>query len=424
MTTITPSLSTHAAKVADFKAKNCCPFTGTFKKPYDLESPKEKSKRPLELDLYDNLTELDDYLATKKTKIRCGEWDVVVAKKLDIELDIDQIDVEIYDLIYVHRLTGRCVGATTFCNHSITSHFIDYLDGSVSWESSEDVYDSFHPSHENYDVISALIKGNHLLLNADEGADENVNVHFRDILDTSKYPTVSFACLANLIKKEIVFGSAIRKILFSSKIEIVDFSPESKIEASAAIKKSHKSKKSDQTFVTWASQFKPIEAGYTLISSLHWHKSATIVIRNGKTSFLTGQDEGTYFGCILADNPKTVSAAYTSLMPKEVRGVKGVMRQGEWFAVPVKKVPENHDPKVLMFGEHESDNSINFPIDNPESNIHKLYGHFIITKNGKFYAKDFRISHNDHADLVGSKNVWYTFLKNTAVASFSMDKVD
>jgi hypothetical protein len=175
-------------------------------------------------------------------------------------------------------------------------------------------------------------------------------------------------------------------------------------------------------------EIKPPEAGLTLVggtlNAAKWHRSATILLTNGTKTFLIGQDEGTYFGCELGDNPKSVKAAYESLMPAAARNKTGVYRQGEWFAIPVpaKSVPAAETCLAVC----EEDDSISFPKDHPDSNSHTLAvdsGEVRIGTSGIF-ATGSSLDHSEHATLRLPKKQWFTFARNTARRSVSQQGVD
>jgi hypothetical protein len=153
-----------------------------------------------------------------------------------------------------------------------------------------------------------------------------------------------------------------------------------------------------------------------------WHRSPTTLIRSKNRTFLLGQDEGTYFGCLLADHPTTIQRAFTSLTPKQARGKKNVLRQGEWFAVPVKEPMEYGNNKNVF--AHRPDNGlVSLPTTTAQSNEHTLEGTILVDRDG-LAAKNFVLSHSEHAELRGTSDVWYRFYENTALRSFSQENVD
>ena len=227
--------------------------------------------------------------------------------------------------------------------------------------------------------------------------------------------TLSFNCLAELLKstRKKAFDA-----LANGTIKLVDFTPDETRELSAADKKLRKAKK----------EVTPPERGFTIVNG-KWHRSSTVLLSSNNEFWLIGQDEGTYFGVVLCDTPKTVKEAFISLIPEHTRNIKGVLRQGEWFAVPVKEkdVPKRSECIVdLDYG------ALKLPIETDDSNHHVFegvgrgvlgdgVGDYRITSKG-FFAKGFGLFHDQHATLRGKG--WYTFVKNTALRSVSVEGVD
>lgn len=256
------------------------------------------------------------------------------------------------------------------------------------------------------------------ILNGDENADNAPD--FLDNIGTDgkiDNITISFECLSKFYND----AEDVAQKLSSGEIKLVDYKPDSKKSLTSEEKK---------LFSKWIKSRKgpnPLIApvGYTLVGH-QWHRSATVLFYDvkGKFSIIMGQDEGAYFGCELADNPKTVDAAYKSLMPPAARR-STFQRQGEWFAIPVD---ENDIPSVencvLEANTLEGgDFSLN------RDSIFSAY-HFLISaeirvgKDGIVYANNsiLRHSNDDHYDLE-SKD-WVAFHRNTAKRSFSVEGVD
>ncbi len=168
---------------------------------------------------------------------------------------------------------------------------------------------------------------------------------------------------------------------------------------------------------------RPPEVGFTLMAGLQWHRAATILFRYDRKVYLIGQDEGTYFGCELADKPEMVKEAYYSLMPERVRKVIAPKRQGEWFAIPVpaSKVPTMD--KCLATFDHSGDSGIVLPRESG-GNAHSLTSQDgRITAAGVF-VKGGCLYHEEHDNLCLPEKQWTTFVKNTAVRSVSREGVD
>jgi len=241
--------------------------------------------------------------------------------------------------------------------------------------------------------------------------------------------TVSFQCLAELLRLPDSLDASLE--VASGKVAIVASTPDESKPVSAAVKEKIRSlRKSKKTASDIRDALKPPQAGLTLVGlgssgKAAWHRSATVLLSNGKKTYLIGQDEGTYFGCELADNPKTIDDAYTSLTPKEAR-VAGVKRQGEWFAVPVlsTKVPPESD--CLASGQ-DGDHSIVLQRQTPDDNKHELYvehgGEYRIDSTGVF-ASGCELRHEEHETMKLPRHKWFKFFRNTAVRSVSQEGVD
>lgn len=162
-----------------------------------------------------------------------------------------------------------------------------------------------------------------------------------------------------------------------------------------------------------------------------WHRSATVLIYDKKkeVSYLIGQDEGTYFGVELQDNPNSIKEAFFSLMPEEIRG-KRCLRQGEWFAYPMSKVEVAKVGgfsalRLMVTSEANSSFKFSLPRDDVNSNEHEVIAQEAIFLDGFICVRDFSMSHPEHiikSSMEGQ--TWYKIIKNTAVRSFSVAGVD
>lgn len=145
------------------------------------------------------------------------------------------------------------------------------------------------------------------------------------------------------------------KVISDSKISIVDFTPQETKPASAALREKYKSvnRRDNFNFEVWASGQKPPSLGFSLImnNKIEWHKPSTVVIRNGDVTYLMGQDEGTYFGCQLADNPNSVEEAYLSLIQQkqEESRVYSVRVNGLRFRLQIRKAFQTALIATLFF---------------------------------------------------------------------------
>jgi hypothetical protein len=169
----------------------------------------------------------------------------------------------------------------------------------------------------------------------------------------------------------------------------------------------------------------PSPKGCTLLAnkgpkSARWHQSGTVLLCDAakRLTLLVGQDGGTYFGCQLPMNAKSVPDAYKVLMPPEVIGKKDVLRQGEWFAVPVlaKDVPSVAECDLAFY-------EATLPLQEIDGNAHSLMVDDGRVKGGVVYATGGRLDHDQHRSMV-LKGKWYTFYRNTALRSVSEEGVD
>lgn len=265
---------------------------------------------------------------------------------------------------------------------------------------------------------------NMIVLNGDESAyfmDDEENLHPLFSLDyhfadEDRIPTLSFRCLAELTGENVwVVGNR----LHNGSLMLVDYDPDQRIaltkEEKTAIRKGGKK------------DLKPPEVGFTLVHET-WHRSATVVVQDCQRNayYLIGQDEGTYFGCELAESVKNLKAAYTSLIPKKIRHIRNINRQGEWFFVPVKE--KNVPPiteSIAIFNTYESVGGLALPIDNADAARHYVQTNDgRIGSDGVIYAFSPILAHSEeeHSDV--SVEGWHTFVRNTAKRSVSIKGVD
>ncbi len=70
------------------------------------------------------------------------------------------------------------------------------------------------------------------------------------------------------------------------------------------------------------------------------HRPGAVLFKIGKTYWLAGMDDDSYFVSRLCKRVKTVKEAFESLKPKKVKYIENtginVKRQGEWFFIPLK----------------------------------------------------------------------------------------
>lgn len=422
-----------------FKEQFIVPFKGTLNKPYELTSVAKNpsAKRPTEDSIIKAIPNIKDYLKTGKSPVTFEGLHLVMVYCEASASERTIKDVSSFDsitLLTINPETGEAKRIATddgIPYHALSITAREYLDESQDSINSDDWFIEDEYFTSGFDSIGAIVINGNLLINADENA---TNEHeFVSSGEFDDYPTLSFNCLGNLIAKKVLSPTSAEDAIRKAKLKVVDFTPEERKEASKALRTEYSNarKSSNFRFNVWAANQTPPEAGFSLIKSdpIEWHKSSTILLRNGKESYILGQDEGTYFGCVLADNPKNIAGAYESLMPASARGVKGVLRQGEWFAIPVKnqkQVPDRYSPDTLMFADSNDGDiyGIAFAIEDKDSNRHYFNsGEVVVSRHGT-YARNFEICHDEHASLIGQNDIWYTFAKNTALHSFSAERVD
>lgn len=157
-----------------------------------------------------------------------------------------------------------------------------------------------------------------LVPNGDEGFNQMVG------FNTSVFPTISVSCLSQMFFDSADEDTKVSIKFSKGELEIVDFIPDEEIELTAAQKKQWSAYKREQQKVKPdpTVQMPKAKPGFTLVDGL-FHRASTVLFydKSDKTSYIFGQDEGTYFGCKLADNPKTVGDAFTSLIPEAARQI-------------------------------------------------------------------------------------------------------
>lgn len=236
------------------------------------------------------------------------------------------------------------------------------------------------------------------------------------------HPTISFNCLAQFYKDD---HNLVLKKFKNKELVVLDF----EFDESVPITKAQKEqivaakKKEKATGIAAPLKIKSPKLGYTLVGN-KWHRPGAVLLHDKKENWfiLVGQDEGTYFGVELQGSCSTINEALESLVPNEARGQKYV-RQGEWFIVNVdpKIVPEEKD--CLAAYDYNNGSSLYLPRETPDSNIHWVdSGDVRFTKDGKMYALNPTLSHDQHSDV--DMKGWCTFYKNTAIRSYSQDGVD
>lgn len=276
---------------------------------------------------------------------------------------------------------------------------------------------------------------NILLVNADDSGD------FGDITELmpnyslagqfTGLPLVSFSCIHQMIDGEV---ENTKEILGSGQFVLLDFCPEQKKDLTAAQReqlKKAKRKYADHRSPPANYGLTPPQRGFSLIQpggmngKYQWHRTGTTLFHWGgviNAYYLFAQDEGTYFGCELVGPAKTIAEAFEQLIPKEIRKRTDLVRQGEWFATPVKEqeIPALQD--CILMGQ-SVDEGVFLPILTDEDNHHAIQcAEMRVSKDGVLYAKDATLSHDEHAEVFVSG--WVRYYRNTAKRSISQEGVD
>ena len=218
------------------------------------------------------------------------------------------------------------------------------------------------------------------------------------------YPTISVTCLSRFFSKYSVNDLATRRVGLGliQNIEIVDFSYD---EISMDVNATHRG---------FTTVYSALEDDYVM------HKPGSVLVKHKGRTILFGSDEGSYFGCELPVHAKSIDEAYDCLIPKEAKNKKYV-RQGEWFAVPVKDkdVPSIDQSFIGRMPSYV------LPMLSEDDNPHYVDGNVRVTSNkeGKpnIYVKGY-IEHEQHEIL--ALDTWHQLYRNTAVLSFSQEGVD
>ena len=333
-------------------------------------------------------------------EIRVGEIgeEKMAKKKASFSAELENWDTDKITSLESFLITGESFHSFNGC--SVVKDF----DGDYQLIQSDGRVFFSENGSSNPAALVLQVNSKRVLIN--NGDEEGNSLFINGIINNGC--TLSFNCLAELLKstRNKAFDA-----LANGTIKLIDFTPDETRELSASDKKLRKAKK----------EVTPPERGFTVVNG-KWHRSSTVLLSYKKESWLIGQDEGTYFGVVLCDNPKTVKEAFISLIPESIRNIKGVLRQGEWLAVPVKEkdVPKESECFCTVVRRRRVA-SIDLPLETPESNIHEISGDIRITCKGLF-VRNFEMDHSQHATLHGKG--WYTFVKNTALRSVSVEGVD
>lgn len=250
----------------------------------------------------------------------------------------------------------------------------------------------------------------------------------------SNLPRMSFKILASLVARKNMTGegsdveqAAMDYVLKNrSRITVIDYTGDEWVS-----KPHNYAGKIGTEKYNRLAQHPMHKQGYSLAmkgNKYQWHRPSTFVVAYSGRYFVLGQDENQYFGSELpkGSEPRTIAEAFDALKPEAVRSYSGkvaVLRQGEWFAVPVpeKQVPKAVDCYVL-------DSGVVLPREDESSARHEVTAveDICVGPDGRIYAKEFRMEHSegDHANLHGESGQWYTFYRNTSVANYSDKGMD
>jgi len=179
----------------------------------------------------------------------------------------------------------------------------------------------------------------------------------------------------------------------------------------------------------------PPKRGFSLVRTFdekYWHQAGTTLVSRKDVksliyeSYLFGMDEDQYFGVQLPRFIKgTVEAAFNALVPQELQDRKCKFdRQGEWFVVPMKKIPEVAGRFVI--GSHRKTSLAQLPLDDIDGNVHEIASEEIVVLDSedgmKIYAWDGQLTHMEHETI--KFGGWVEFIHNTALKSVSTEGVD
>lgn len=402
------TVSKKSTKSSKSDKSDTAPLPYSFKHQRNLNIPDtnyegldvgDKSQSPIE---YDQITSLEEYAKNgRKTNTVIGNKDVV--------------------------RFGNGFLAAVSANGCIYDHALDNIDYKLS--------DGNTYFGNAVEMPHAFIMKDGTVLEDGEGGEAIYDGH----------PTFSPTVLASLIAGKDMANAAtktkVSTILNANNLKVLDSTTAFEQTASAEIKKDFTRAKKDEKFsmVKFNERWKKSapQLGVTLVSGdgstadLRWHSSPTVLFQHNSRYYILGQDEGSYFGCELEGSPQTIEEAFEDLKPVQVRGKSGVLRQGEWFAVPEPKSAKHdmsnyyNNPNVVAILDYDQDTSFVMPKESEDSNDHVLIADCgVILKDGTILAQGFSMRHNDHAELKGADNVWYTFYRNTAKGSYSTQGVD
>jgi hypothetical protein len=256
--------------------------------------------------------------------------------------------------------------------------------------------DRFYVKNCNSNTVTlvAVKSGKYILIDGDEDTYNETSNSIDKLQDgTNKcIITISFKCLKNAGMKDI------------NKVNVIDSTADRQVSLY----------KNDDGFGIFE---KTVPQGATYIENNErksWHLAGSALIVYGKTTYICGMDEDSYFVSKLATSPKTIGSAFKSLKPYKVqayekRSGKIAKRQGEWFFIPCPDMEADEMKRDTPL-PHESGGNEH------EAEYYEEAG------NGRHYCMGW-ISHPEHIGL-NLKADLHEAICNTALKSWSVQGVD
>jgi hypothetical protein len=157
------------------------------------------------------------------------------------------------------------------------------------------------------------------------------------------------------------------------------------------------------------------------ITEKSWHRIGAVLLEYAGKYYLCAMDEGSYFISLLPRKVTSITKAFQALKPREVikaekAGVKGVkvVRQGEWFFIPVNK--------VIKEKEFAKQSALPATVESSNQHVCKR----LVKVNGEYFVKG-RVRHigrfgkGQHKTVIlgDGKNDVYKAVKNTSKGDWS-----
>jgi len=430
------------------------------------ESQRSRLRKLIFIHLNRKCTTIREFMDSGKSNYTINGYPLMIEKR-GVKLpgpSSTRFHISIDNVLF--GIDGGCITDDASGYHKA---FQDYISAT-----QKDAQGAFTPS-------AVITKSKQIIINGDEDGGQPYR-NMNNSNEFKKDATVSFIAVGMLLglivdpeddvgdfgDNNLIYKAA--DAIARGNVDLLDFiADEQKDEARKSVLEGYKTARDKRSVAgqptplrTFLGTIKPPKAGMTLMGTLgngklKWHRPATVVLSykmlgSRKMQYwLIGMDEGSYFGVELPEKVTSVDEAYQVLMPKHLHGVRGILRQGEWYAVPVKAkdVPDI----VKCRGFIEASGTICLPIQDVRSNRHvvivgddnfdiwtrqrspKPSGEIRIDDKGRIFARDFIVEHRnpmddddspgekteEHDDLSSSVNhQWYTFDENTAVRSVSL----